>query len=177
MQNPTGRWSARGAADACFRQAAAPTTHGYQRRAWQSAGEFFRRSAEAEASEEWGKAAVYREEGFAKLTDARLRLDHAHSDTTPSLETTPAPAQHPVERRVQMVGLCGLRAQSLRHAAERAPVMQAERGAVQYGAAAALERAADLWGRGDDGGATAWMKAAEHVLSDALIPLPWKSGT
>lgn len=77
---------------------------------------------------------------------------------------------------VQWIGLCGLRAASLRKEAERANSLQTERAVIQYGAAAALERAAHAWASGEESDARSWMAAAENTLAAALVPVPWIAG-
>lgn len=91
------------------------------------------------------------------------------------LDRPPPPPPPLGSLEMQWVGTCALRAQTLRHRADAASPLQAERAVVEYGAAAALERAAHLWSQGDQGEALAWMAAAEHTLRGALIPVPWGS--
>lgn len=77
--------------------------------------------------------------------------------------------QSPIEREFQ----CALRSQSLRHAAEAATPLQAEHAIVQYGAGAALERAAVAWSRQERDVAQAWERGAESQLLLALGCVPW----
>lgn len=89
-----------------------------------------------------------------------------------SLARPPNAPQCPEEG--QWVRLCALYAQSLRQSAEGAGPLQAERAVAEYGAAAALERAAQGWADGDAGAARSWMAAAEHALVSVLLPVPWR---
>lgn len=95
-----------------------------------------------------------------------------------SVQIQRAPAPPPfvplTQEGVGMVTVCSLRAQTLRRLADltRSP-LHAERAAVQYGAAAVLERAAVMWSNGQDGDARGWMAAAENSLAAALVPVPW----
>lgn len=75
----------------------------------------------------------------------------------------------PVRQEMQ----CALRGQTLRLAAQRAGAEEADRAVVQYGAGAALDRAATAWSFGHHAEATAWMRAAESQLLLAGIPIPW----
>lgn len=68
---------------------------------------------------------------------------------------------------------CSVHAQALRLGAAQASPLQAERAVVEYGAAVAMERAATHWHQDEQYEAQVWMRAAEHALSAALIPVPW----
>lgn len=78
------------------------------------------------------------------------------------------------EAREQWSAHCSAHAQALRLSAEGASPLQAERAVVEYGAAAALDRAAGLWLSGDDRAAQAWVAAAGAQLAAALLPVPWQ---
>jgi len=68
---------------------------------------------------------------------------------------------------------CSVHAQALRLSADGASPLQAERAVVEYGAAVALEKAADYWRTGDHELARMWMRAAGSQLAAALIDVPW----
>lgn len=87
--------------------------------------------------------------------------------------TRPSAGHSSYERELQ----CALRSQTMRHAAEAATPLQAERAVVQYGAGAALERAAVAWSQRDEEVARTWERAAESQLLLALIPIPWPLST
>ncbi len=85
----------------------------------------------------------------------------------------PQPSPYAASGEIRWMELCGLRAQTLRQAADRAGPHQEERAATQYGAAAAYERAATAWAAGDDALGMRWMDAADNTLRAALLPVPW----
>lgn len=85
----------------------------------------------------------------------------------------PHPPPGPDTGEMQMIAVCALRAQALRRRADSASPLQVERAVVEYGAAAALERAAHLWADREDEDARQWMAGAENTLVAALIPVPW----
>ncbi|MFC4328266.1 hypothetical protein ACFPC0_10560 [Streptomyces andamanensis] len=91
-----------------------------------------------------------------------------------SLIRQPRPPGQPADGTRLLVHLCALHGQSLRRRAETASPLQAERALTEYGAAAALEQAAQHWADGDIRAARAWMAAAENALSAALLPVPWR---
>jgi hypothetical protein len=89
---------------------------------------------------------------------------------------SPSPPSGPNTGELRMIAACALRAQTLRSSADAASPLQSERAVVEYGAAAALERAAHMWADGSHGDARSWMAAAENSLVAALVPVPWNPG-
>lgn len=69
--------------------------------------------------------------------------------------------------------LCSVHASALRRSADGANPLQAERAVVEYGAAVALDRAADYFRSGDHELARVWVRAAGNQLAAALIEVPW----
>lgn len=167
-------WSDVRLAEVTARAASAPNAFGTHANAWRCASLSFAEAHRQTASGNTERATELRRSAFATLHNAGLRVEQAmtaqHLDeATDARSAAPTPAQ----TRVGMVAECTARLLWLRDQADGATHHFAERAAVQYAASACYERAVREWNRSQAEAAGGWMRAAEQVLGDNLVPAPW----
>lgn len=169
----------------CTRMAASPTVFGNQAAAWGAAAASFKvahriMTAQVEGSPE--RADEIRRAGFDILARAGLRIEQAitghHEDTTTGTSAPPPVAQMTRQQaKALRISEYTARVLYLRAQADGAPPHFAERASVQYGAAACYERAVKEWNFDQFSSGETWMRAAEQMLANAVVPAPWHPTT
>lgn len=166
-------WSDVRLAEVTARAASAPSAFGTHANAWRRASLTFAEAHRAQLGGNTDRATDLRKAGFKALHDAGLRVEQAmtaqHLDEATGERAAPTPGQ----TRVGMVAECTARMLYLRDQADGASHHYAERAAAQYAASAAYERAVRDWNRSLAESAGTWMRAAEQMLADHVVPAPW----
>lgn len=173
MTKAPPHWSDVRLAEVTARQASAPTAFGVHAAAWRCASLSFMEAHRAALAGETQRATELRRSAFKTLHEKGLRVEQAmtgqHLDDAADEKPTPTPGP----TRAAMVAECTARLLYLRDQADGAAPHFAERAAIQYGASCCYERAVREWNRSQADAAGAWMRSAEQVLAQGLVPAPW----
>lgn len=175
-------WSDVRLTEICTRAAASPTVFGAQAEAWRTAAQAFKAAhrimtAQVDGSPE--RAVELRKSAFETLHRAGLSVERTLSADAPADTTTGTTAPRPVQQmtrqqmKAQRVGEYTSRLLFLRAQADSAAPHFAERASAQYGAACCYERAIKEWNFDQFATGEVWMRAAEQMLSAAMVPAPW----